>query len=295
MTKIFLLALCLVATACQNEAPAPTDAISGPAPRVLPSDTTALWLSDGDVASDTVLISCQGGPTSSLGFQREHKSSLRYLPAYKRYHTAFLHQSQTINPEVYSRDQAMTIDDAHHEVAMTSEILNRAVQYFKKRQKTVIVVGISYGAFVVQHYLSTHASEADRYVIIGGRLDMTEAMVDETLAGWAGHFEEDGSTYVPAERVFPDDHPVQAARETRLENLLKAAIGVPRYTQDLADIDLSNVAYFYATNDQAVGALTPQEVDFLEANGVAVYPTHDGHREITFRFIDAVMAGDLVL
>ncbi|MFT5144114.1 MAG: pimeloyl-ACP methyl ester carboxylesterase [Thalassolituus oleivorans] len=259
---------------------------------LIPADTTALWLSDGNAASDTVLIYSQGGPADSLGFERDGRTSLRYLPGYDRYAVAYVHQAQTLNPSMYTPREDFPLDEASRAVRATSEILHRAIRYHKDRGKTVFVAGTSYGAFVIQHYLATNPSEADRYLILAGRIDMSRPMVDETLEGWAGGFQEDGTTYVHADRL-------EAATDQEnwnrlVKNRLKAAIGL-HFSEELAGVDLSNVVYYYATNDEAVGSLTRSEVEFLEAGGATVHETSDGHSQVLYRFIDAVMAGDLSL
>ena len=259
-----------------------------------PTDTTALWISDSTAESDTVLIYSQGGPTDSLGFERDGRTSLRYLPGYERYAVKYVHQAQTINPEMYTPREDFTVAEAARAVRATSEMLHRAIRYHKDRGKTVFVAGTSYGAFVIQHYLATHPSDADGYIVLAGRLDMSQPMVDETLDGWAGSFAEDGTTYVSAERSEGTTASVQENWNRLVKNRLKAAIGL-RFSEELAAVDLSNVVYFYATNDRAVGALTPSEIDFLEARGATVFATSDGHGEVIYRFIDAVMAGDMSL
>lgn len=267
----------------------------GTGARAQGADTTALWVAHGAAVSDTVVINCQGGPAAVLKFEEAGRSNLRYLPGYDRYQIAYLHQAQTRRTDWYRPGTPFMRHDAEAAVEETSAMLAQALTYFKQRGKVVFVIGTSYGAFVIQHYLAHHPSQADRYVLVAGRLDMTPAMVAETEAGWAGSFAEDGSTYLPADRT-PDPADTPADRQARrVKNLLKAAIGAPRYTEALANADLSNVVYFYAANDQAVGALTPAEVDFLEARGATVTTTRDGHSDTFYRFIDAVMAGNLTL
>jgi len=38
-------------------------------------------------------------------------------------------------------------------------------------------------------------------------------------------------------------------KQYRVKQLLKGAVGKPRYSQELADKNLSNIIYFYAKND----------------------------------------------
>lgn len=261
----------------------------------LPADTSSLWLRDGDLTSDTVILYAQGGPDRRLTFEEHGRTSLRYLPGYERFGIAYVHQAQTLVDDWYDLSRLFDLEDAEHAVDLTSEILDRAARYFKDRGKIVFVVGTSYGAFVIQHYLATREPMADRYIVLAGRLDMPPSMVDETLEGWSGEFGEDGSTYVGAIREDPTDATAADVRERVVKNLLKAAIGVPRYTADLAGMDLGKMAYFYATNDQAVGSLQAEEIEFLADHGATIVETSDGHSDVLYRFIDAVMDSSFVM
>ena len=260
----------------------------------LPKETTKLWLTDGNTQSDTVIIFCQGGPDKSLAFEEHGKSSLRYLPKYKEYQIAYLHQAQTFNTEMFNYQGDFTSEMAEKEVANTSEILFRAIKYFKNKKKKVIVIGNSYGAYVVTNYLATKPSLADKYIIVAGRIDDGVEAVRQHQKGLTGGYDETGKTF-----IFSDTDPTKleesARRKYRVKQLLKWAVGNPRYSKLLADKDLSNVTYFYAANDQNVGQLTKRELEFLKFKNVAVYLTSDGHSDTFYRFIDAVSDGKLEL
>ena len=261
---------------------------------VLPKDTSQLWMSEGAPQSDTVLIFCEGGPETHLGYEVDGKTQWRYLPGYRNYYRIFLHQAQTYNKDMFNYGHLFTEEHATQEVAHTSEMLLRAIKFFKDRNKKVIVIGNSYGAFVMAHYLATRPALADKYFICGGRLDVQPEVYQNHLMGYNGAFDVDGQTYLAPDTTnqehlaFPEERYWQIFR---VKQLLKGVIGRYRYTELLSGIDLSNVTYFYATNDENVGALSASEVRFLEANGAAVIATHDGHYDIWKRMIDAFRAG----
>ena len=77
--------------------------------------------------------------------------------------------------------------------------------------------------------------------------------------------------------------------------MLKWAYGQPRYSKPLAGKDLSNVIFFYATNDQNVGRLSEEEIEFLKSKNVTLFSASDGHSDTFYRFIDAVADGKLEL
>lgn len=262
----------------------------------IPKDTTQLWAEDGNIKSDTVLIICQGGPSKNLTFLENGRTSYRYIPNYSNYHIVYLHQAQTLNKEIFNYKGEFTYEMAEKEVDNTSEMLYRTLDFFKAKGKTTIVIGTSYGAYIIPNYLSTRPSLADKYVIIAGRIDDNGEMLEQHLKGFNGEFEEDGTTYVlENENSDLSEYPESEIKEYRVKQLLKGAIGKPRYSQELADKDLSNVICFYATNDQNVGRLTESEIKFLKSKKVNIFETNTGHSETLYRFIDKLMDGSLKL
>lgn len=261
---------------------------------IIPKDTTNLWVEDGNIEKDTVLIICQGGPAKNLTFVENGRTSYRYIPNYSNYHIVYLHQAQTLNKKMFDYNGEFTFEMAEQEVNNTSEMLYRALDYFKAKGKTTIVIGTSYGAYIIPNYLSTRPSLADKYIIIAGRIDDNEQMLAQHLKGFNGEFEEDGITYVPEdENTDFSKYQESEIKEYRVKQLLKGAIGKPRYSEELANKDLSNVIYFYATNDQNVGRLSESEIKFLESKKVKVFETNTGHSETLYRFIDKLMDGSL--
>lgn len=262
---------------------------------VLPADTTALWLSPDSLIRDLVIIDCPGGPDSTLEYRPRNRARYRYLSNYDEISVISLHQAQSFNTSMYRYTDEFSMEDARYEVDITVEMLNRAIDYFKSRDKKVIVVGTSYGAFVVQNYLLNEPAKADQYIILSGRLDIDQVMVEETMNGNSGSFLDDGRTYVPDEKPIRIEHKDMDTREDLVCNRLKAAIGHHRYTEQLAQRDLSDVLYFYAVNDQNVGALTKQEIEFLEKRGARVFADDRGHNKTWQRLIDEVEAGKVKL
>lgn len=274
-----------------------TDSVEFSYPQtILPNDTTQLWAKDGNLESDTVLIICQGGPSKALTFVEKGKTSYRYIPNYSNYYIAYLHQAQTLNNKMFDFNGQFTIEMAKKEVDNTSEILYRALDFFKKRNKTLIVIGTSYGAYIIPNYLSKKPSLADKYVIIAGRIDDNKQMLDQHLRGFNGEFEEDGITYIPEdEDADLSEYSESENKEYQVRQLLKGAIGTPRYSKELTDMDLSNVIYFYASNDKNVGRLSEPEIDFLKSRNAKVFETNTGHSETLYRFIDKLVDGSLEL
>ena len=67
---------------------------------------------------------------------------------------------------------------------MSVEILHRTIKRFRDQDKHVVVIGHSYGAFLMARYLAHPGPDAaHRYLIIAGRLDMPEEVVNGFLMG----------------------------------------------------------------------------------------------------------------
>jgi len=98
-----------------------------------PADTTKLWISDGATERDTVAIFCQGGPNDYLKFEKESRTSWRYLPNYDNYLRIHLHQANTYWAEMFLFDGDFTMEMARAEVDNTSEMLSRAIDYYKSK------------------------------------------------------------------------------------------------------------------------------------------------------------------
>lgn len=263
------------------------------APTIFPNDTTQLWIGEGNMESDTVLLINEGGPSSQLDFEYNGKTQWSHLPNFFNYYRAHVHQIGTFNKEIFNFKNEFTRAMAEKEVDNNSEILYRAFQYFKDRNKTIIVIGHSFGAFTIPHCMATRPMEADNYIITAGRIDDHLVRSEYFLKGYNSRFEKDGVTFNPPDTTKAPN-PYRGERYLkmyRVKQLLKGVIGQPRYSKALANKDLSKMIYFYAKDDQNVGALLESEIAFLESKGVSVHATEGGHYEIWKKVVDAFEKG----
>ena len=156
----------------------------------LPDDVTELFEVQQVVANpdaDTVWIFEQGGPS--------HEISNDVLFAFLRYrghediHLVQAHQTLTLNPRLAARHARLTRANLQAEVDVSVELLRRVIDHFKAQHKHVVVVGYSYGSFLVARYLALHGPDgADRYLLMAGRLDMPTDFVNGALEGMLYHF-----------------------------------------------------------------------------------------------------------
>jgi hypothetical protein len=265
-------------------------------PTKFPVDTTKLWISNGLIDKDTVLIVGEGGPKNNLDFESNGRVYWEYLPNYKNYNIVVIHQSSSYNKLIFGATN-FNLENAYKEVDNSSEILYRAIKYYKDRNKYVVVFGHSYSAFIIPNYLSTRPNLANKYIITSGRIDADSLQTELQLKGINTGFEEDGKTLIIPE----ENEKSQKYRMNRYfiirknKELLKYAIGKPRYSIELANKDLSNLVFYYGKKDQNVGALTDAEVKFLISKKAKVFGVNTNHYIVWQKVIDAIHDGSLKL
>ena len=231
----------------------------------IPADVTELFKVYGNPDSETVWIYAQGGPL--------HFLSPGEYPAFSFYSDfgnvqfAQVHQTLTLNHELAERGPDWELAELQAEVDVSVEILHRTIEHFKGQGKHAVVIGHSYGAFLVTRYLALRGPEAaDRYLVMAGRLDMPMVVVNGFLSG---------TTYYFPDAINPEPFPGQQFLPPKtsrdlMEMRIAAATGYDRYTEELADTNLDRVIYVYGTNDFEVGRLDAGEVAFLRSRGGTV-------------------------
>ena len=245
----------------------------------LPEDITELFeVHGGDPDSGTVWIYEQGGPIHELLGDYESFSA---YPGHRDIYFVQPHQTLTLNADLAARAGEYTLAELQAEVDVSVEILHRTIQHFRSQGKQVVVIGHSYGAFLITRYLWQKPPEnADRYLIMAGRLDMPEVVVNGFL---------NGQVYYFPDAVTPVDTGLEATTDRGLmEMRIAAATGHDRYTERLAERDLSRVIYVYGTEDDQVGRLTEDEVDFLKSRGAEVIAAEGGGHGSMFNDMDVV-------
>lgn len=192
---------------------------------------------------------------------------------------ARVHQTLTLNQDLAPRYEELSLAELQAEVDVSVEILHRTINHFRDQNKRVVVIGHSYGAFLMGRYLAHHGPDAaDLYLIMAGRLDMPEEVVSGFLTGMPYYF-PDGESPAP---VPAPPFPVPRTDQELMEWRIAGATGHDRYTERLADTDLRRVIYVYGTLDELVGRLTDDEVRFLTSRGARVIPLQDGRHDTMF-------------
>lgn len=275
----FLLSLTLLAAAllagCRSAVVEPPYQ-----PTQLPSADSELFEVFGNAGSDTVWIFEQGGPVYEL--DGRWQAILRSIPAFAEVldtvQVAQAHQVQSLNPGLASRHEELPFEDVQAEVDVSVEILDRTIRHFRSQGKQVVVIGFSYGAFVTARYLWRKGPDAaDRYVMVAGRLDMPQKVVDAFRNRMAYYF-PDAVNPQPASDPVPADQPYRD--QELMRRRIMAATGHERYTERLAGVDLSKVIYAYGIGDTRVGRLSDAELQFLNSKGSMIIPVQADHGRV---------------
>lgn len=276
---LWLLTLALLLAACSASSDG-DDAVStesvNPAPSTIAEpaerDVSELYESFGNPNADTVIVFAQGGPITEnlIDDVRGLTDGLDLEQAL----VVNAHQAQTLDPDTYT-DSDIDFEQAKAADRESIEMLAEVVAHFTAQGRSVHVVGISFGAFVVQDLIANHGTDASGYYIAVGRLDMPPDVWEEFAEGRTAGF-VDGVDVVP---VPIEDAGMGAGTPAGDRNMarLAAGLGHNRYTELLADEDLSKILYFYGETDEQVGSLTQAEIQFLESRGAVVVSDPGGH------------------
>lgn len=230
----------------------------------------------GNYSSDIVVVNTQGGPHTELndswvkGYMKSTKTNNALY--------ANVHQVQTKNPSQFSTED-ITFEAAKEFDKESVANLKKVVNFFKAQNKTIYVLGISFGAFVTQRLIAEHGIDvADGYLIMAGRLNLEEENVQLSSEGKYQHYlyDDNGNSTFDYFGVAPNANHRNMAR-------LAAGLSFNRYIEELGDIDnLSKITYVYGDRDDRVGALSVQEIQFLKDREARVILSENGnHSAVT--------------
>ena len=247
---------------------------------IFPKDIDEYTFARGNPQSDIVLVYAQGGPLSLLdskGLSLIYDSGMR--SKLKDALFVNVHQAQTLMPELFD-ENSISFDQAKQHDAKTTQMLYKVIKYFKDDGKTVYVVGISFGAFVVQDLLATNGNISDGYLIMVGRLNIQDEIWTSYSKGIVMEFDDDALTPIMADDIGHD--------HDGFENMhkLAAGLGHKRYVELLEDVNLSNVVYVYGEKDKMVGKLSDLELEFLHSHNATVLKSQNDHLDAVYEKLD---------
>ena len=247
---------------------------------IFPKDIDEYTFALGNPQSDIVLVYAQGGPISLLDLEGlSHIHDLGMRSKLKDALFVNVHQAQTLMPKLFD-ENSISFDQAKQYDAKTTQMLYKVIKYFKDDGKTVYVVGISFGAFVVQDLLATNGSIADGYLIMVGRLNIQDEIWTSFSKGILMEFDDDALTPIMDDDIGRD--------HDGFENMhkLAAGLGYKRYVELLEDVNLSNVVYVYSEKDKLVGKMSDLELEFLPSHNATVLKSQNNHLDAVYEKMD---------
>ncbi len=221
-----------------------------------------------NAGADTVIIGLHGGPTNML-----YEGDWEYFESIPTFSVVEMQQVQHLRPEIMT-NSALTLMDAEMYNDTTVALLKKVVNHFNALDKKVVLIGHSFGAFLLPEYVDDYGiDDVIKVIPMSGRMNMNQEVVDAFAEGYYAGFVDGINLEFETEQASPDEWAGMK---------LQAAAGMNRYVDSLAAIDLSKLMYVYGTNDQAVGSLLPVEVDMLENNNATVLAIQGGSHDAPF-------------
>ncbi len=259
-----------------------TTIIDAPEPEItypgIPDRLKAAGYSFGNPAANTVILNTQGGPATAL-YTDEFQQIFREYGGVDPEKIFCINVQQIqILKSTFFQNKKISFDEAGKYDKENIRMLAEIVRYFKSEGKNVILVGMSYGAFMVEDLLAEYGDIADKYLISGGRLDMPEQVWKVFADGNEVAFNKGIEI---EESIKINDKDIAASNMAKLA----AGYGQNRYTELLKDRNLSNVVYIYSTRDEAVGRLSDEEINFLKSKHVLIIKGEKGHMETMFSLL----------
>jgi len=269
ISLLLAISLFFILTACRKErvSEAESEAMNNTG-IALNAEIMGLGNFFGNVTSDVVLINVQNGPSNTLA-TNELKELLQRTDRDNDFFIFNLHQQQTLEQNQFANE--ITFEAAKNANQKSVDLLVQTIQYFKAQDKKVYVLGIAFGAYLVQELLVREGTNlADQYLLMASRLDMPDLIWESYSKGNTGGFIDGNTPFTGA--------PSTLTPAEKNNNKLFAGLAYKKYTIELAKYnDLTNVTYCFGTMDESVGRLTQNEQALLitrQANLLEIDANH---------------------
>lgn len=268
-SKIFLFGVFCILFSCSKE--------NDPEKKVFPEITDEikrLAYFSGNEKATLVIINAQGGPETELA-EDFFEEILDFVDR-SRVLLVNVHQGQTENPGTFLTEE-ISPDQAETFTRKTLENLEQVIEYFNEQDRTVYLMGASYGAYVLQEIIHRNGMNyADKFLIMVGRLHLEEAFVNALAEGRVPYY------------VNGDELNFLDVDDIEIINMGRLAVELLRnnYMERFQNLDLSKVTYIYGEEDEAVGRLSTQEIDFLNQKDATIIRSPLDHEDTLFDYME---------
>ncbi len=220
--------------------------------------------------ADTVILALHGGPTFQL-FQGDWD----FMEGISTFSTVEMYQHQHLNTDIED-NSLLTLDEAIILNDTTVAMMQKVVKHFNDMDKVVVIMGHSFGAFLVNEYVDDYGlDDVHKAISLAGRINMNQEIVDAFATGFFGGFLPDGIT------TEIDNSMAEPSLLSTMK--LQAGVGYNRWVDSLITLDLSDLMVVYGESDQAVGRLLEDEIAMLENGNAEVLGIVNGDHGSMFQ------------
>ncbi len=232
-------------------------------------DVAEITVVQSNPSADTIVIGMHGGPTDML-----YPGDFDFFEGISTFGVIEMQQYQHYNSSILANPN-MTLEEAIVYNDTTVAMLQKTVHHYKDQGKTVVLIGHSFGAFILAEYMDDYGLEdVHRVVPMAGRLNMPPIIWENFAAGYWASFAPNGTTTIVEEE--------QADMGDWATMKIMAGMGYNRWVDSLATVDLTKLMYVYGEHDEAVGGLDETEVNLLEAQNAHVLGITNGSHDAPF-------------
>ena len=221
------------------------------------------YISYGNENSDKVLIYIQGGPELTLNELTFYQLFSKVVDE-NNVRAVTIHQVQTKNLSFVPYDKKVDYSLSKSYSSKNVEMIKGVVDKFKKQNKKVYFVGISYGSILLKEYLSKYGNEdIEGIAFFVGRIKQEEEVSNSFKNGIARNFQTG------------EEYEIPIMNSNRL--ILASSIFFNDYTQKLKDIEFKNTYYVYSKDDEKIKGLNKEELDFLKSKNIKIIESNLTH------------------
>ena len=151
-------------------------------------------------SADTVIIGIHGGPTDML-----YPGDFDFFEGISTFSVVEIKQYQHQNPTVMA-NAALTLEEAIIMNDTTVAMIRKVVNHYNDMNKTVVLIGHSFGAFLLPEYLDDYGiDEVHRIIPMAGRLNMNQEVVDAFATGYFAGFLNGETVVVESQQAGSED------------------------------------------------------------------------------------------
>ena len=234
----------------------------------------------GQASAKYKMVFLQGGPqrtgtTNWREAETKQETNKNNWLAANNVEFIYVRQSPWPKMAQFSKSLAdFDVDDAKKELQETLKRTNDIVKHFKSKDNKVLLIGGSYGGFIMGEYLKQYGTKDPDHIIQAvGRVDIKDLLKGEDFIKLVGNeikfraYDENGGSNW--ETRWKIDDPKQLKHvvdfELKFVNTTMKAIEY-NYSEVLKNMDLSKVSFYNTKGDHHAGFLTDKVKKVIAAS-----------------------------